>query len=576
MYLSKYLKNNSVSNLYIKIIISIIWFTLLMRTSSYLSVYFYIILLYLFFVFINKDISVKSREIKISICFACIFSLLVTISNYDIYNDSYYHITKILGLFMIFISSIFIFFYILISIYNLINTRKFNVLNNTKNSKVFISSFLILLVIYLFFYFTIAFPGYISEDGIAQISQIETGLYNNHHPVGHTYLIKIFYDLGILISNNKIIAVSCYIIFQIIIYALVVSFANSTLSEIGTNKVINIIFCLYFGIMPFNIIYSFTLFKDVIFSIFFLLMFTCYIRINYKIGNKIINTILLIISFVGIGLFRTNGKFVLIPLLLFLILMFKKERIMILSLLVGLIVVFSLDYYSSNVKNIESVDTVESLSIPIQQISRVICDENDLTNDELDLLNNIIEVDSISTNYDPGLSDPIKKMIREKGNQKYFTEHIFDYMSLYLKLGLRHPIKYIDAWVDQTKGYINGGYDGSIYYMMIADNNYGIYSTNCFKPIYELFRCYNALFSKNTLQIIVSSGVQTWLIILCLYIGVIFRNKKVILLSLPSLLLVATLLIATPVCAEFRYAYSLYMTNFFVIVNTIHFVKNGN
>ena len=34
-----------------------------------------------------------------------------------------------------------------------------------------------------------------------------------------------------------------------------------------------------------------------------------------------------------------------------------------------------------------------------------------------------------------------------------------DFVHLYVEIGLKHPLKYLEAWVDQTKGYWNAGYE---------------------------------------------------------------------------------------------------------------------
>ena len=108
--------------------------------------------------------------------------------------------------------------------------------------------------------------------------------------------------------------------------------------------------------------------------------------------------------------------------------------------------------------NVKQPDTIESLSIPAQQIARVITDEEDITIEQKELLSELIDIDEIPTYYVSYFSDPIKNLVREKGNQEYLKEHSNEYLNLYIQLGLKYPQKYIEAWVDQTRGYWNSGY----------------------------------------------------------------------------------------------------------------------
>lgn len=52
-----------------------------------------------------------------------------------------------------------------------------------------------------------------------------------------------------------------------------------------------------------------------------------------------------------------------------------------------------------------------------------------------------------------------------------------DFAKLYLQLGIRYPHKYIEAWVDQTRGYWNGGYSYWIWATEVYENPLGIQKT---------------------------------------------------------------------------------------------------
>ena len=212
--------------------------------------------------------------------------------------------------------------------------------------------------------------------------------------------------------------------------------------------------------------------------------------------------------------------------------------------------------------NIKPVDMVESLSIPAQQIARVIRDSNDLTADERALATKIIDIDLVPEEYVPWISDPIKELIR-RNDQSYIKEHLGDYLNLYIRLGLRHPVQYVKAWIDQTKGYWNGGYDFWIWDVYIYNNNHGISRQS--NAAAEVIDGYGRLFlGGGVLSVFVSTGLMTWVLMALLYLEIRSKNLKGVVILLPLFLIIGTLLVATPVFAEFRYVYAIYATMPFV------------
>ena len=59
------------------------------------------------------------------------------------------------------------------------------------------------------------YPGVMTPDSINQYAQI-IGVYaqSNHHPWMHTLFIHLWYSLGLCITNNAVVAISFYTVFQ--------------------------------------------------------------------------------------------------------------------------------------------------------------------------------------------------------------------------------------------------------------------------------------------------------------------------------------------------------------------------
>ena len=71
------------------------------------------------------------------------------------------------------------------------------------------------------------------------------------------------------------------------------------------------------------------------------------------------------------------------------------------------------------------------------------------------------------------------------------------------------------------------------------------------------------------LKLTLSIGAGTWIFLTALYLGLLKRDPVTIFLPIPVLAVIATLLIATPVYAEFRYAYSLFCVLPFLLAVTL-------
>lgn len=217
------------------------------------------------------------------------------------------------------------------------------------------------------------------------------------------------------------------------------------------------------------------------------------------------------------------------------------------------------------VLNVEQTERVESLSIPIQQISRVLADGKQISEEQRDLIAQVVDPEQAAEAYLPFISDPVKLLIVEAGRDGYLSEHLGEYGRLWLQLGLAYPLEYLKAWADQTKGYWNGGYEywvwtdiGSV--SNVHENQLGITGDHSVGALLPLWERYSQAFTSNSfLNPLVSIGLAVWL-----YLAVagyaVARRKRTGLALVPVIAVLATLLIATPVAYEFRYAYAVFAT----------------
>ena len=411
--------------------------------------------------------------------------------------------------------------------------------------------------------FVFEYPGNLTPDSVDQMTQLLSNEYSNHHPFYHTMLVKACVSFGLTLFDEINAAVACYSVFQILFMATCFTSCVATLYQARVPWPWILITICFFTLMPYHIAYSITMWKDIPFGGAVLLLITALFRFFENIGTRQwINWVLLIIGSFGTCLWRSNGWVAFaITSVAFIACFFSCYKKISLTLLIILACTYIMIHPILAHLGVSQPDTIESLSIPAQQIARVSVEEGDISSEELALLDQIIDTDKIPDAYKPYISDPIKNLVRKKGNQDLIKEHKLDYLKLWFSIGLKNPTKYLAAWIDQTKGYWNGGYRYWIWRNSIHENSLGIskMDTISFNKLHGVQRyIFNSFYNEDIFDVFRSIGLCTWTIVCCGFINLANKRNKLAFLVVPPLSIIITLCIATPVYSEFRYAYALF------------------
>lgn len=559
----------------------------LLNTDAYYMPYLLIsILFFLSFAYNNKVGTDKNIIFKnhfftvIILTFSILFSCMITLSNYNLWHFSMfstsiwnipYRLYKFLLLCAFFTGGFigFLNTFLTLSIKrNSLAWQRNNNRNKLSAKLAFFLSFISITIINCFILFSCHYPGNLTPDSLIQISQILSGQYSNHHPFYHTQIIRLCYIIGMRIFNDINASIALYSICQILFMAICFSFSASTLSHLKISIKIQLAIMAFYILLPYHIVYSMTMWKDVMFGGFVLLLIIFTFRCIYFIGNTKTNYIILIFSGIGTCLFRSNGfvSFILL-VIAFLLIFRKKHKKLLLSFLFILITSFFLKYPVLNYLNVTQPDQIESLSIPAQQVARVIVEGKNLTDTEINLFSQIVDIEKIPERYTPYISDNIKNLIREKGAQDYLEKNKIDFLKAYLSLGIRYPGSYIRAWVDETKGYWNSGYDYWIWSTNIQDNSLGIKRTLLSENVKNFFDQYLNIFNDiQLLKPLLCIGLFVWIDLIMLFISLLRKDRLGIYFTLPIISIVFSLLIATPVYSEFRYIYAAFCSLPMIII----------
>lgn len=242
-------------------------------------------------------------------------------------------------------------------------------------------------------------------------------------------------------------------------------------------------------------------------------------------------------------------------------------------LLLGIMVLtFVLKYPVLRVLNVSQSDTVEKLSVPIQQIARIVRDCSDIREENKELLRRIIDIDQIPEVYRPEISDPIKKLMRDTGNQQYLEKNKAVYIKLYLEMSLSHIDKSMEAWIDLTKGYWNGDYPRWKWADWVeGKEDLGLERTVYEKSMKKVIDEYFWLYMDNSfLQVFLCIGFHVWIVLILFFFYVVRKDKEGLFLTVPLISILITLLISAPAYSEFRYVYAIFCCLPFLICSTFY------
>lgn len=573
----------------LELVLIALWVFLLKPTNAYYSVYFFCAAVSsafcIFNFFAKKDHAAdyKGSELFCDTVFAVIFSMMVLLANYNLFIPVKANFIKIL---IMGLGGIAAGFSTARGVREIIKNSgdKKGAGNNYSHRKAFLIVFITTLIIDVLYLLAVAYPGTITNDSATQINQILHGEYTNHHPFYHTIVIKPCIDFGIKVLGSINAGIAVYSVTQIIFASLIFAFAIMTLVQAGISKKVTAAAAVIYIFSPYNIAYSVTMWKDVPFALAGLLFVVALYRLWYPIGSSNLNLMILFLSALAFTLWRSNGWVAMVFITFILLLLARKgNRRIVLTLASVLLLSFVLKHQVLSLLDAKQPDVAEMFSIPEQQIAKVIADGKPLSEDELELIGKVVDIERVSKEYRQGISDPIKWNIRQNG-LKYMETHKKELFQLWVELGTRYPDSYLVAWVNQTKGYWNSGYKYQIYFegfvmddsvyneinsQLISGDRMAEKPSAVLKPIKSLFAVsFEKYYHSRLLKPLIAIGFHFWIYLLLFLVLTAYDRRRAI-LYVPGIAVVFTLMVATPVFSEFRYAYALMTMLSFLIAETV-------
>lgn len=414
-------------------------------------------------------------------------------------------------------------------------------------------------------WFLYDYPGVMTPDSISQFSQITGQIpYSSHHSLIHTLFIGLCYRAGFFFTHSVNGGIAFYTVIQMLLVAGTDACCLSLLRSRGIPGWMRVCFFLFWGLIPYNAIFAVTMWKDVLFSacmLLYALLLFCLLEAPPLRARRWLYAGLFCTGWL-VCMLRSNGLYAFLFALPFTLYCFRKRgRAMAPVQLAVVILAILVKGPVFDAFGVARPHFTESLSIPLQQVARVVCEGRELTAEQEALLNRVAEVSLIPEYYDPIISDPIKALV-VYNNADYLESHRAEFFRLWAELGLIYPRDYAEAFIDQTKGYWFPARADLSTNEGISPNDIGLLWPHVLRGMLPV-RISEILLKLPELLpvygILWSIGAFSWMLLFLAAFQFLYGNRDFLLLYVPFAGVILTLLLATPVASDLRYAYPLFL-----------------
>lgn len=553
--------------------------------SFYYSEFVFILAMYGNTILIRNSFIIKDKNMRIA---SGIFSLFLSLSfvigkKVNFQSKSYFDYFEFIDILYFIILGIFLFF-LVINILDFVCKTPLKIKNSQTDITFLLITFTVIVLLqlpYLFVYY----PGNLSADSFSSINQA-LGLtsYDNHHPIAFTLFVNACLKLGLLFGKLDF-AVSVFSFAQLIILALVLSYFVYWLKKKGVPKYILVLVTLFFGLNPVICMYSITMWKDIMFAAWILLLILLLYDIVESDGKLLCSAkglSLLIVNCLLISFGRNNGFYVVIIVLASLLIYYRSHyKLLLPGFLLTIITICIIQGPVYESLGIRKSHFAESVGIPIQQIGYTVSQSGEINDYELEFLNNLLQVQTIKESYRPNSPDLIK--FDKSFNNEFLDSHKVEFLKVWFSIFSRNIVKYVKAWLIQTVGYYHMGTTSWVVFDKIdqtgnGTNNLNLENTNFiknitnvdFKPIIK--NVIDNLTSCPIIKNIYNIAFMVWLVFFYCLTMFIKKRYKYIIPVIPLLAIWLTMMIAAPTFCEFRYMYSFHLALPFLIITL--FIKN--
>ena len=332
--------------------------------------------------------------------------------------------------------------------------------------------FYIWAIIFLFWMpvFFALYPGAFVYDATEEYVEVISRQFTMHHPLLHVLALGGIVHLFEYIGAGANLGIAVYVLLQMLVMSAALCFVVRSLQMWGVTKRYAFITVLFFSIFPLFPLYAVCTAKDGLFTVFLLVSIV-------SMGNIIRSTdaekapastssmsdmVIFLASSTLMMMLRNNGLYAYTATALIIVIVFIVDRRhrsdssnrITARLLILMVLSIVLSLGDTRILKLATGATdgehQEMLTVPIQQLVRTYTYSPEaFTPDEEALLKAFIPEDYLTT-YSPRISDVLKSGF----NNQYYESHRALFYKLWITIGARRPLTYLNAHLGTAYGYI--------------------------------------------------------------------------------------------------------------------------
>ncbi len=315
------------------------------------------------------------------------------------------------------------------------------------------------------------YPGFFVYDAQEEWLQVASRNFTTHHPLVHVLLLG-----GIVCAVHKVtdsynLGIACYMTVQMMIVSGCFTYLLVFMRRRKVAKGVRIASLVYFAFFPVIVMFTLCSAKDTIFTAALLMLLLALIDLGSDSGRFFASRnqmALFVLSALAMMLFRKNGVYAFAVMALILLLYVNKkfysgktirdshekaQRPYLRKMALLLAIIFASYFMINSVLilalHAKNEENQEILTVPIQQLARTYkFNPEAFDPEDVAALHAVLPEEALVL-YNPKLSDPVKVHFR---NNVYAADKT-RYAKLWLKIGLRKPLSYINAWLMNSYGF---------------------------------------------------------------------------------------------------------------------------
>lgn len=509
---------------------------------------------------------VRSKITVMDLIFSVVFALVIVIG-YVLSHNPIADITvtkkEFLGFLLISIVIWVISLFVLLALKNYAGQapvglrRQKNFLVNVTDKKLWVVTSVVIFLCYL--PIIILSSSELTYDSWNIISQ-STGVLKvtNAHPVIFTGIVSLFMGIGNVLGGIGV-GIVLYSLFQSAILSMIFARVIVWQRQVGLGAYGIIATLFFYAILPVNAFAGTILWKDILFAgiglLLLIKLWEMFVQGTRFLTKKNI-TLYVLIAFT-FCILRNNALYAYV-LFTACILVINRRVLLNKPGLIAILspVLLSVVYLFSTSLVVGSASSVESMSVPLQQIARTVKYHSASINiQDKNTIDEILPYNKIDQAYNPGLSDPVKWVF----NNEQFSQNKSKYIGLWFKLFAQYPKTYIASFLYNTYGYVYPFVDSHTTTDIVLNNKDQINALDGYSDVSyqsggkKFLSVYREIVST-VFGLTRNIGFYTCLTLLAIYLSIVRRNRALLGVFILLFCLYVSVIFG-PVNGEFRYLY---------------------